>query len=391
MPFTATLSQEADALHAAEEVCRRSRAQMEESPDLALLFLSAEHAPAAEAIAEHLRQQLTPRCLLGCTGEAIVANDQEIEDGPTVCLWLARWASPVRLQPFHLFLDETPDGYVLLGWPEAFYEAEPSESAVLLFADPFTFPADAFLQQMNEAHPSLRVMGGMASGARSPGQARLILDDQVLEQGAAGVLLQGRTGIRSVVSQGCRPIGRHMVITKARDNIILELGGKTPLVVLEQLWQDLNAKERTLFQQGLHVGRVINEYQAEFHRGDFLVRNVMQMDRETGALAITDRVRVGQTVQFHIRDAETAGEDLHELLKFDLNKGAARPASALVFTCNGRGRRLFAQPHHDAQGILGETGPIPLAGFFAQGELGPVGGKNFIHGFTASIVLFPEG
>jgi len=193
-----------------------------------------------------------------------------------------------------------------------------------------------------------------------------------------------------VVSQGCRPIGRHMVVTRGRDNVILELSGKSPLKQLQDIWEEVAPPDRELMRRGLHVGRVINEYQGEFQRGDFLIRNVIGLDSTTGALAITERVRVGQTLQFQVRDAGSADEDLHALLQLDLSAHERRPAGALVFTCNGRGTHLFPQPDHDATVIRAEAGAVPLAGFFAQGELGPVGGQNFIHGFTASVVLFEE-
>ncbi len=178
--------------------------------------------------------------------------------------------------------------------------------------------------------------------------------------------------------------------TKARDNLITELGGQPPLSHLQQLWERAPEADRELMQQGLHVGRVINEYQSEFQRGDFLVRNVMGFDQDSGALAITERVRVGQTVQFHVRDSTTADEDLNDLMRLDQSAGAQAPAGALLFTCNGRGTRLFGQPDHDARAVRRHAGPIPLGGFFAMGELGPVGRRNFIHGFTASVVLFEE-
>jgi small ligand-binding sensory domain FIST len=205
-----------------------------------------------------------------------------------------------------------------------------------------------------------------------------------------GVLLQRPIAVRSIVSQGCRPIGQHMVVTRAQENIIVELGGRPPLVRLQQLWQELSPHDQQLFQQGLHIGRVTNEYQERFQRGDFLVRNVLGLDRESGALAITDNVRVGQTVQFHVRDAETADEDLHALLQRDMQAHGQRPGGALLFTCNGRGTHLFSAPHHDVRTVHAEVGIVPVAGFFAMGELGPVGGQNFIHGFTASVVLFEE-
>ena len=205
-----------------------------------------------------------------------------------------------------------------------------------------------------------------------------------------GVVLQGAPVVRSIVSQGCRPIGRHQVITRGHDNIIEQLGGKPPFEYLQQLWQELSPRDQELFQQGLHVGLVTNEYQGEFKRGDFLVRNVIGLERETGSMALTDRIRVGQTVQFHVRDAETADEDLRELLQQDRTSHPQSAGGALLFTCNGRGTRLFEEPHHDAGLLQSEAGRLPTAGFFAQGELGPIGGQNFIHGFTASVVLFEE-
>ncbi len=388
MSFAAALSTEAATSQALDDVC--TRADVDGPPDLALLFYSPHHAASIDATVAALHRRLAPRCLLGCPGEAIVGNDREIEDAPALSLWLGRWPRSVQLTPFHLTLTHTSEGPSLLGWPDELETADAGASVMLLLGDPFSFPADGFLHQINEDRPGLRVVGGMGSGVRGPGQCGLIHGGQVVREGAVGVLLQGPVRVRSVVSQGCRPVGRHLVITRARDNVILELGGKPALAQLQQLWQELSPEERELLQEGLHVGVVINEYQGEFQRGDFLVRNVIGMDRGSGALAITDRVRVGQTVQFHVRDAATADEDLHALLQIDLSAHEQRPAAALLFSCNGRGTRLFPQPDHDATVIRAEAGPVPLAGFFAQGELGPVGGQNFLHGFTASVVLFEE-
>ena len=192
------------------------------------------------------------------------------------------------------------------------------------------------------------------------------------------------------MSQGCRPIGRPMIVTKVERNLIRELGRRPSLEVLRELFEELPEDERELVQSGLHIGRVINEYQEEFRRGDFLVRNVMGSD-DQGGIAITDLVRVGQTVQFHVRDAETADEDLRSLVDTDrIDHPRAKVAGALLFSCNGRGTRLFAEPDHDV-GVLRERfGPIPVAGFFAMGEIGPIGGQNFVHGYTASVVLFEQ-
>lgn len=390
MPFAAALSTKPQSEKALEEACAQALAGFKVPPDLAVLFFSGHHAEAAEDLAEEAKRLLSPRALIGCVGESIVGNDREIEMSPALSVWLACFADGVQVDAFQLMLERTADGPCLLGWPDALATADPLQSAILLLGDPFTFPADLFLEQLNRESPGLRVMGGMASGVRAAGQCRLVRDGEVADAGAVGVLLQGPIGLRSIVSQGCRPIGRHMVITKAEDNIIYELGGRPPLAVLQELWPQLTPDEQRLFQQGLHIGRVLSEYRGEFQRGDFLVRNVLGLDRDSGAMGITDRVRTGQTVQFHVRDAETADEDLHALLQLDVAAHSRKPAGALLFTCNGRGSRLFAEAHHDTRAVRSEVGNIPIAGFFAAGELGPVGGQNFIHGFTASVALFEE-
>jgi small ligand-binding sensory domain FIST len=390
MPFAAALSTSPQTGRAIDDVITDTHRRLGADPDLAVVFFSTHHAPQASVIAEVMAHRLKPRCLLGCVGESIVGNEQEIEWKPALSLWLAHWSRKVELEPFHLTVEHTSEGHSLLGWPDSVVDANLAESALLVLGDPFTFPVNEFLQQVNEDHRGLRVMGGMASGVRGPGQCRLILGGKVHDSGAIGVAIQGQGLLRSIVSQGCRPIGRHFVITGGHDNIITTLGGRPPLQVLQELWQELAPRDQELFQRGLHVGVVINEYQDQFQRGDFLVRNVIGLEKETGSLAITDRVKVGQTVQFHVRDAETADEDLRDLLQ--MNKAAQeRPAAgALLFTCNGRGTRLFPEPNHDAGLVRSQAGEIPLAGFFAQGELGPIGGQNFIHGFTASVVLFEE-
>jgi small ligand-binding sensory domain FIST len=390
MPFAAALSTAPQADRALDDVCSQALAPLAGRPDLALVFFSPHHWDAVPAIAATLHERLAPRCLLGCVGESIVGNEREIEAGPALSLWLGRWSRPVELDSFHLTLEQTPDGPSLFGWPDSIVGGDPQKSAVLLLGDPFTFPVHEFLQQINADQRGLRVMGGMASGIRGPGQCRLLLNGKVLENGAAGVVLQGEAPVRSIVSQGCRPIGRPLIITRGQDNLIAELGGRPPLQVLQEMWPTLSPRDQALFQQGLHLGLAMTEYRDQFQRGDFLVRNVLGLERESGSLAITDHVRVGQTVQFHVRDAETADEDLRTLLQMDRSAHPAKPAGALLFTCNGRGTRLFPEPNHDAGLLRTEAGPVPAAGFFAQGELGPVGGQNFIHGFTASVVLFEE-
>jgi len=391
MPFACESSVAAVTRDAVAAACDAAGARLGARPDLAVAFYSPHHLAAAREISNAVRQRLAPRAVLGCVAEAVIANDREIENGPALSLWLAKWNRPVTMRPFHLVLEATADGPSLFGWPDELLEPiDPARSAVLLLGDPFTFPTDRFLERMNEEARGVPVLGGMASGIGAPGQCRLVLGDGVVDQGAVGLLLEGELGLRWIVSQGCRPIGRPLIVTKSEENVILELGGKTPLDQLRELWPTLSERDQQLFRGGFHLGRVLDEYREEFRRGDFLIRNVMGVERHSGALIVGERVRVGSTVQFQVRDAETADEDLRALVRAHLSGHEPRPAAALLFSCNGRGTRLFEVPDHDAGVIRREAGPIPLAGLFAMGELGPIGGQNFIHGFTASVAFFEE-
>ena len=317
MPFSAALSTAAKIDRALEEVCTHSRSALPGKPDLAFAFFSPHHAAAAERIAAAVAERLAPRCLLGCVAEAVIGGDREMEEGPALSLWLGRWPGGVALEPFHAVLERTSEGPSLLGLPDGLVGAA-AASAVLLLGDPYTFPVDLFLHQMNENNPGLPVLGGMASGMRGPGECRLLFNGEVRTHGAVGVLLQGD----SACGRSCRRAAGRSADTWSspapRTTSFWSWAAGRRLQQLQELWQSLAPQDQNLFQQGLHIGRVINEYRGDFQRGDFLVRNVLGLDRDSGALAITERVRVGQTVQFHVRDAATADEDLHALLQLDM-------------------------------------------------------------------------
>lgn len=381
MKCASALSTEPTTEAAIREVLGRLTTDLGEGEpaDLTLVFASMHHADAFGAIAPSLREAGLGRCLIGCTGESIVGEGQEVEETPALSVWAARLPG-VEVQARRLTFEEGE------------FSSLPGDarSGVLLLADPFSFPADQYLKVVNAERPGLPVIGGMASGSQRPGQHRLILNDTVFEDGAVAVELSGTLRLRTIVSQGCRPVGRPMIVTKVDRNLIRELGRRPALEVVREFFMGLSPEDRDRVQQGLYIGRVINEYQESFQRGDFLVRNVLGAD-DSGAIAITDALRVGQTVQFHVRDAETADEDLKGMLESDRQSHPeARVKGALVFSCNGRGSRLFDVENHDAAAIRSYYHDLPLAGFFAMGEIGPVGGQNFLHGFTASVVLFEE-
>ncbi len=387
LKFAAALSTHHDPAAALEEVCGQTLGDLSATPDLAMLFLSRHFAGDADRLAAAACDLLGTEQVLGCTGESIVGTGREVEDQPAVSLWLARWPQ-VTLRPFHLEFERTREGDVFAGWPDELAGDWPDGSFLLLLADPFSFPADFLLERLNEDRSGVAAVGGMASAGHAPGENRLIFGRQTYAEGAVGALVHGAVKLRTVVSQGCRPIGQPFVVTKAERNISQQLGGRPALIQLKQIFDQLPTRDQVLVQRGLHVGRAMSEYKDRFEQGDFLVQNVVGIDPQTGAIATGGYIRAGQTVQFHVRDQESADGELAQMLSAVKKPDGTSPVGGLLFTCNGRGTRLFKEANHDASAIARHLGNIPLAGFFAQGEIGPVAGQNFIHGFTASVALF---
>jgi small ligand-binding sensory domain FIST len=380
--YAAALSQHPVPAHAVGEVAGSLLEQLDgEPPDLLVYFASPHLVGALDDVSRAFRRLLEPGVLLGVTAAAVIGGPREAEEVPALSAWaglLGDGVTAVGLQ-----MVDTPDGPAVSGWPNG-TDADDADTphTLLLLADPFTFPVEAFLARLGEDRPGLQVIGGMASAAQGPGGNRLVLDDELRREGAVGVLLSGPPNVRAVVSQGCRPVGSAYIVTDAEDNVVRELGGKPALERLAEVANALTDDERQLLARGLHVGLVVDEHQARFGRGDFLVRNVVGANRQDGSITVGTHVGVGRTLQFQVRDAIAADDDLRVLLAgVDAN-------AALLFTCTGRGIRLFGTPDHDAGLVEELLGPVPVAGAFCAGELGPVGGRNYVHGFTASLALF---
>ncbi len=377
----AGLSTSEAAGDAAAEAARAARggALGRAEVDLAFIFLSPAHLDEAEAAAEAVREELAPRHLLGCVAEGVVAGVRELEEGPAAAVWAGALPG-AEIECFHASAVQTEDGIAVAGFPDL-----DDPGLVVLLVDPFTFPAAPFLTSLNEAHERIPLVGGIAAGGRRPGAQALILDDAVHAEGAVGAVVSGLP-VLTVVSQGCRPIGREAVITRCEGNLVYELAGRPALERLRREIAALSSEEQALAARGLLAGLVIDENRPEYDTGDFLMRGLLGADEATGALALGDTVRVGQTLRFFVRDAASADADLRRALGGAL----PRPAGALLFTCNGRGTNMFPEPDHDARVVAGALGTQGLAGFFCGGEIGPVGGKAFLHGFTATLAVFLE-
>jgi small ligand-binding sensory domain FIST len=388
--FGVGLSRSDDPAAAAREACAGARRGLGAGPrpTLVVVFASPSLCEGAEELLATIHEELAPEHLIGSMGEAIVGDGQEVEEGPALAVWAAHLPG-AEVIPFRLVARPVGEGLGVLGWPDAVADAPAGNvGPIVMLADPFTFPADGLLAQLNLEPGAPVVVGGMASGGGRPGDHRLFAGSDVLSEGAVAVALRG-AGIRTVVSQGCMPIGPEMVITAADGSRVLELAGMPALAKLEEVVAALDPSERALVAEGLLTGLVIDENTPEYGRGDFLIRSIHGGDRSTGALVVGEHVRVGQTMRFHVRDAGSADEDLRAALRGALGElGDAAPGGALVFSCNGRGTRMFPTPHHDATAIAEELDRIPAAGLFCNGEIGPVGGKSFLHGFTATMAVF---
>lgn len=350
-----------------------------DAPDLVVVFASTPHTGAAEDIVGALRSILRPTTLVGCTAVSIAGGAQEVEEAPALSALAVRFPAGVA-HALPVRLEVRPDGEggaTLLGLPADV----PAGSTLVLLADPFSFPADPVLGRLAEERPELLVLGGLASAARGPGGNRLVLDGAIHDDGAVGVLLPPDLPVTAIVSQGCRPIGQPMTVTGSSGNLLESLASEPALPLLLRMVESLDPDDRALAARGLHLGRVVDERRETFGTGDFLIRNVMGAVRERQAVAVGDEIGVGTTVQFQVRDAASADAELRHLL--DGHEGSG----ALLFTCNGRGRHLFGVDHHDAE-LVAEAASGATAGMFCAGEIGPIGGRSFLHGFTASVLLF---
>jgi small ligand-binding sensory domain FIST len=375
--FAAALSEHPVASHAVGEVAGEVLEVFGgDEPDLLVVFASPHFVGAMDDLTSALTNLLGARVTFGATAVGVVGGAHEVEDAPAVAVFAAS-CPDATLTPVGLDVERTPDGAAVTGWPELDHDP----ATLLLLADPFSFPLDGFLARLREDRPQLQVIGGAASAARGPGGNRLVLDGRVSATGAVAVLVDGLP-VRSVVSQGCRPIGSPYVVTRGDGDRIDELAGRSGIDRVQDTAAAVSEDDRALMRAGLQLGIVVDEHRADFTRGDFLVRNVLGGDPETGAIVVGGDIVVGQTVQFHVRDAAAADEDLREML------AGQEAAAALLFTCNGRGRRFFGEPDHDAAVVDQLLGPLPVAGAFCAGEVGPVAGRSFLHGFTASLALF---
>ncbi len=396
---------------AAEQIVSQISDQTGPNPDLVILFVSGPLIAAAGSIAAAVRRGTNAGCLLAVTASGVLGGVLEFENRAGVSALAATLpgvsVTPLTNNDFAAVFDAGDDAPALLA------EKVGCPAAMFVVADPYSVPLNGLVPALGRAlnppgrqGPPAALFGGVASGADKPGGNTIVLDDRTDNQGVYGVALAGPIRCDLTVSQGCRPVGENVVVTRARGNLLLELGGRPALEVMRNQIGTLNDADRKLLAGGLFIGRVIDEYKQHLGRGDYLIRGVLGADEQSGGVAVADIIPPGRTVRLHLRDAHTAEEDLGLLLDAQTLHGP--PAGAILVTCAGRGERFFGKQNLDTVAIQraflpAESGPeaaksgraidphrmgIPLAGFFAAGEIGPVGNQSFVHSYTACLGCF---
>ena len=369
----------------AQELRRQLRAPR---VSLGLVFMTPHYFARAAQILEVLRLHAQIPLLLGCSSSSLIIGTQEIEDKPGLVVSLLSLPG-AELHGVHFTQEQVEQASGPDYWHSVTGLNPAQINGWLVLADPFTLDAETWLRGWNDAFPQKPIQGGLASGAPGQQAVQLYLDGQVFEEGGVAVAVGGQVELLSVISQGCTPIGETWTITKVEQNFIHEIGNRPAYEVLAETFNKLSPEDQRKARGNLLIGLVVNEYLEDFHRGDFLVRNILGGDPKSGSLSVGALPRPGQTMQFQRRDADAATEDMTELLDRLPPRLAGRPIyGGCLFNCNGRGHRLFGHPNHDAGLVQEKAGPIELTGFFCNGEIGPVGPRNFLHGYTASLALF---
>jgi small ligand-binding sensory domain FIST len=374
---------------AAEEVGEAIRSQLGDAePHLAVVFASRHHLQGHTELAELLGTELPKALLIGCCARSVIGGGRELEERPGLSVTVAHLPG-VKLSPFHLEADDLPSPKADASeWHAALGLSALQAPSFVLLPDPFTFDPEHLVRGLDVAFPGSRTIGGLASGGTHPGEHALHLGSRVYRSGVVGVALSGAIEMDTIVAQGCRPIGNPMFITRCRENMLHEIDGRPSVEVLRELYETLKEGDQKLFRTSLFLGIEMKHSQEEYRQGDFLVRNLVGVDHESGALVVGAILQSTQVIQFHLRDAHTSAEDLERRLSRYRGEGRGQPEGALLFSCLGRGMYLYGEPDHDTGVFRRQVGDVALGGFFCNGEIGPVEGKTFLHGYTSSFGIF---
>jgi len=387
MDWASAVSERVDTRAAVREAAETLKAHRDRPPDLVLVFISPHHAANFEHVSGWIKDELAPRTLAGCSAAGVIGAGRELENREALSL-TAAWLPNSRVSMLHL--EVGPDD-PQRAWPRLLKTSQREASCVIVLVDPYSFDAESLVDGLDRAYPETAKLGGLVSGGAENQSTALFTNAGVRREGALVLALSGDWKTHTVVAQGCRPVGEPFIVTRAKGNVIRELNAGKPAEVLRKLYENMNARDHSLFNTSLFLGIDMGDQRSRYGQGDFLIRNVLGIDPESGAMAIDARVRDYQVAQFHLRDSEASA---HELIQQLRTLSASQPTEhirgALLFSCLGRGERLYGAPNHDSNVFAQRVSGVSLSGFFSNGEIGPVGRKTFLHGYTSVFAVFSD-
>lgn len=389
MHWTSCISSAQETDHAIQQATAAALSVLGGPPDLAFLFASEHHRAQFDALPSRVRDSLGGGVLVGCSAAGVIGGNEEIEFQPALSLVAGRLPDTVA-DCWHIEASDLgPDTAHSRKCARLAQDTRAQAAQFIILADPFSFPAEQLLHSLESGFSSATIAGGLASGGRAPGEIALFMNDDTFHSGALMLSLGGNIIMDTAVAQGCRPIGAPMFVTAGRDGIILGLDGRPPLEAVNTLYEQASERDQTLLHNSLFLGIAMQPDHSLYEQGDFLIRNIVGADQQSGAIQVAAALNPNQVVQFHLRDAQTSAEDLDRVLKRTRDRYSDdKPEGALLFSCTGRGRGLYGQSGHDSGMFHNRLGPVPLGGFFCNGEIGPVQGKTFVHGYTSAFALF---
>ena len=362
-----------------------------QEPDLLIAFVSSQHAARFDAVSELLHREFENAFVFGCCAGGVIGGGREVEDRPGLSLTGALLPG-VKLKGTHLDAAQTPPPHAdVRVWEDALRMTANQQPSFLVLADPYSFETEAYVRGLDRVYPLSPKIGGLASGARQVGGTALYLGNQVYHSGSVTLALTGNVEIDAVIAQGCRPIGDPMFVTAAHENLIRELDGRAPRDAISALFERMPAADRELFSQSLFLGLAMRKDASQYVPGDFLIRNILGMDPQSGALWVNANVPANSVIQFHLRDAATSAYDLERTLRgYRASRSVGPDCGALLFSCNGRGLGLYGQADHDSNAFRRLVADLPIGGFFCSGEIGPIQNATYLHGYTSAFAVFRE-
>ena len=388
MKWASAISESENVEEAVSECAESIKSIVGNSPDLVFVFPSFNFSGQFKDISNALSKHFENSVIMGCSGNGVIGAGREVEHTPGFAMCAAELPE-VEITPFHISDSDLPDGDDPPNkWENVLGVSRESRPNFVLLADPFSVRGENLLMGMDYAYPDCKIVGGLASGGTQPGSNALYLNNITYDHGIAGVALSGNIEISTIVAQGCKPIGSLSRITKCERNILQELDGRSPFDILGETYNELNEADQKLFQNSLFLGVVMDPFESSPGIGDFLIRNIVGANPDAGQLAVGQMLREGQLVQFHLRDAQTSTENLSNMLDEYQSTPFGPETGALMFSCLGRGKYLYEEPDHDTDLFREKIGDLPLTGFFCNGEIGPVSGSTFLHGYTSSFGIF---